>query len=161
VDPIQEQFEQTVGDEFIRWFNQKNNSDYKFSHRGSPAPDLTYSSGSLELSIEISSAYFDGACARFQWQNARKIQEAPSEWRGRNFEDQLIKNISSVIAEKSIKQYGQNCYLVIYVRPDLTSSEELISLLPSLSLPDSILFSGIYILGYFQEGYRVIPIVAA
>lgn len=153
--------ERFVGDKFITWLNNQRHASYSFSKRGTPAPDLIYRDGATELGIEISSAYYDAAYARFQWQYARGNPTAPTEWSGTNFEARLIRNIGEVVDEKSKRTYGQNCCLVIYVRPDLTPHDELVNLLRLLVLPAVIPLKGVYILGYFAEGYRVIPIKEA
>ena len=161
MDHTQEEHEQAVGNEFVVWLNKENGSSLVFSRRGTPAPDLIYIDGTSELGLEISSAYYDGAHARFQWKNARGNSDAPSSWSGMNFETHLIQNIGEVIKTKSQKAYGPNCYLVIFVRADLTSYDEFIDLLQSLVLPTDIPFPGVYILGYFPEGHHVVPIKAA
>ncbi len=161
MDPTQERMERAVGDEFVKWLNEEKQSSFAFLKRGDPAPDLVYTDGPTELNLEISSAYYDSACAIFQWQNARSLPNAPAEWSGANFEGRLVRNIGEVVGSKPKKAYGDNCSLVIFVRPDLTSYDELVFLLQSVVLPPASPFVGIYILGYFAEGYRVIPIKPA
>ena len=161
MDQTQDQHERATGDEFVVWLNKETQSSFVFSSRGTPVPDLIYTDGTRVLGLEISSAYYDGAHAKFQWENARGKSDAPSQWSGMNFETRLIQNISQVIKQKSQMTYGPDCCLVIFVRPNLTYYHEFIDLLQSLVLPSIVPFTGVYILGYFPEGQYVIPIKAA
>jgi hypothetical protein len=160
MDDTKAQHEKAVGDEFVRWFNEKNNTDFVLKGQAGdgPGPDLAYSA---ELRLEVTDAYYDDQDAKFLWKNARKAPDAPQGWQGTEFDKTLLDQINKRLEEKCLKSsYGPNCILVINMQPSLTTAEELESMLPNVKLPQSVPFVGIYLTGNFPSsvgsagGYR-------
>ena len=58
MDPLQEQFEQSVGDQFANWLSATTGEPCVFARRADCAPDLVYSYGGRELELELTP--FDG-----------------------------------------------------------------------------------------------------
>jgi hypothetical protein len=152
MDPIQKEFERSVGDRFIEWLNTETGSEYYFADRPDRAPDLLYSS------------YYDNAHAAFLWKGFRGAKDAPDGWTGVDPNKSLAAAISDRIAKKSKKRYGDNTVLLIEVPPGVTSAEDLASLLREQLVKCETPFVGIYVVGRFpitprsSGGYRVIPI---
>jgi len=149
MDEVQEQHERVTGDVFISELNQKQGKRYKFYKRGSQAPDLIYRDGSSEISLEIVTCYYDSNDAKFKWQNARDLPSAPRGCSGINLDESLVMNINTVLENKCAKDYGQNCLLVVYILPPITTFEEIKDLLPSIKVPSKHQFAGIYLMGDF------------
>ena len=164
MDPLQQQFEKAIGDEFFEWLNARRKTSYSFSGRAGEAPDLVYASGTHELSVEITAAYYDGKHAEFLWKNWRGTKDAPAGWKGVNPNKSLAQAIANRVAEKCTKRYGGESILLVDVTPGVTSAEELSELLAQGSFPTEIPFAGVYVVGQFpiksssSGGYRVIPI---
>jgi hypothetical protein len=147
VDSSQEQYERTVGDKFIAWYNKNFNKSFHYVSRGTP--DLTYQDGRDKIHLEITGAYYDQCDATIKWQNVRDLKNAPKRWSGVNSDDNLIKDINIRIKEKCQKSYGNNCILVIYVHPYITSFEELENKLSEIKIPERNPFLKIYLTGDF------------
>lgn len=161
MDPLQIQHERAVGDKLVEWINKRDGTHYVFASRGDDAPDLLYEHEKVKLGVEVVGAYYDQSSAAFLWGNARQVPGAPAQWFGVDYDQCLKINIDLRIAEKCSKAYGSNCILLIAVQPNLTPMADFQKLLPSLSLPTSVPFAGIYIAGDFpcsscsQGGYFV------
>jgi hypothetical protein len=155
MDQIQGKHERTVGEAFIRWFNAKYGNQFKYDNRPHEAPDLRYMDGNQALNIEITGAYYDDRDdAAMQWKAARKEDDAPYGWSGRDFDRTLvsnIRNISAAIAKKCRKDYGKNCVLVVAVRPAITSDDEMEQMLSEIKIPEKTPFAGIYLTGEFPR----------
>ena len=76
MDPIKDNFERVVAENFVHWYNQQNRTNFIFYSR-QENPDLTYRDDITELNIEVTSAYYDQRHARLLWQNARGVPNAP------------------------------------------------------------------------------------
>jgi len=152
MDEVQEQHERATGDVFISELNQKQGKQYKFYQRGNQAPDLIYRDGNSEISLEISTCYYDSNDAKARWQIARNRPDAPKGWEstdGTDFEKNLIMNINTDIENKCAKDYGQNCFLIVYITPPIITFEDMKDLLPSIKAPSKYHFAGIYLMGHF------------
>lgn len=57
MDAIQNKHERAVGDDFMRWFNHRGRTHFKFDNRPHEAPDLQYVDGGEILNIEVTDAY--------------------------------------------------------------------------------------------------------
>lgn len=164
MDPLQQQFEKAVGDEFFEWLNNRRKTSYSFSQRAGEAPDLVYAAGADELMVEITAGYYDGKHAEFLWKGTRGTKDAPTGWKGVNPDKSLAQSIADQVAKKCTKHYGGKSVLLINVSPGVTSAEELSELLAQQSFPTEMPFAGIYVVGRFpitsssSGGYRVIPI---
>ena len=164
MDPLQQQFEKAVGDEFFEWLNARRKTSYSFARRAGEAPDLVYASGADELLVEITAGYYDGRHAEFLWKGARGTKDAPAGWNGVNPDKSLAQAIANRVAEKCGKRYGGKAVLLINVPPGVTSAEELSELLAQQSFPIEMPFAGVYVVGRFpitsssSGGYRVLPI---
>jgi hypothetical protein len=150
MDEIQDKHERAVGEAFIRWFNAKCGKQFKYDNRPHEAPDLRYMDGNRVLNIEITDAYYDNRDdAAMQWKAARKEDDAPYRWSGRDSDRTLVSNISETIAEKCRKDYGKDCVLVVAVRPAITSDDEMEQMLSEIKIPEKTPFPGIYLTGEF------------
>jgi hypothetical protein len=149
MDDIQRQHERAVGDIFIAEFNCKQKTAYVFERRGNPVPDLIYRDINKQIGLEILTCYYDVNHAKFVWKHARCLPNAPKDYFGVDFNQALIKNINERLQEKCKKDYGPNCYLVIYLSFPLTTYKEIVSLLPNVKLPFNHNFVGFYVVGYF------------
>ena len=152
MEQIQKQHERSVGDAFISWLNTRDGSLFSFKNRGDEAPDLIYEFDDHCQGIEIVACYYGQDEALMQWQNARQRPNAPAEWEGTNFNDALRTNIELNIAKKCAKAYGNNCILLVSVRPGLTTIPKMHEILSKVVLPAEITFSGIYVAGEFPFG---------
>lgn len=161
---LNEQLEQSVGNQFFEWLNTEKGTNYSFARRAGEAPDLVYTSGAEELFVEITGAYCDVGHAEFLWKGARGATDAPDHWDGVNPDKTLAQAVANCITEKSAKRYGGTCILLVNIPPGVTPAEELARLLPYHALPSEIPFAGIYVVGRFpfrqphSGGYRVIPV---
>lgn len=164
MEPLQEQFEQGVGDRFASWLSATSGEQCVFLRRADRAPDLVYSYRGQEQLVEITAAYYDGSHAAFLWKGARGDTSTPAEWSGINPDKSLSAAVHTRIAEKSKKRYGQNTVLLIEVPPGVTSAEELEALLSAQPMPLDTPFTGIFVVGTFPitssstGGYRVLPL---
>jgi hypothetical protein len=150
VDPLQERHERWVGDQLIQSYNSTHGTNFRFSGRAGVAPDLEYRDGSRSLRVEVVTAYYDDAeDAKFKWLAARKRPDAPTRWRGADFEQRLVENINSALSAKCGKSYGPNCVLAVCVLPDLTFAEQMESLLEGVRVPATNPFDSIYLCGEF------------
>jgi len=154
MDSIQKQNEQVVGDKFINWYNKHINASFRYYSRGFEAPDLVYCDGNNEIYLEVTGAYYNQLDAAIRWQNARRKENAPKSWRGVNCDDSLIEHINIRLEEKCKKSYGKNCILVIYVRPYITSIEELADRLSEIQIPERNPFLKIYLTGDFPDSTK-------
>ena len=149
MDDIQEQHERAVGNAFIAASNQQQGSQYVFDRRGNEAPDLVYCDGDSQIYLEIVGCYYDTNDAKFKWQIARNLPNAPTGWSGVNFDEALVANINAKIRHKCAKDYGPNCMLIVYISPNLTTFKEMEALLPRIEIPSKHRFAGIYLVGDF------------
>ncbi len=168
METLKEKVELASGNAFIDWFNNKYRTNYSYHGRAGEAPDLIYSDNKSELTIEHTGAYYDSSHASFIWKGARSTEEITEPWIGCNPDDNLAKEIRNRIEEKSIKDYGKNCILLIEVPPGVTAAEDLEKRLLTLpTLQGGERFLGIYVAGRFpitsnsSGGYRVIAIKEA
>lgn len=163
MDPLQEQFEQGVGDRFASWISGARGDPCIFLRRADRAPDLVYSYRGRELFIEITATYYDGRHANFLWKSAKNAPDAATGWSGVNPEKSLAVAVSTLITEKAKKAYGSNTALLIEVPPSVTSAERLEELLSKQALPETD-FAGIFVVGTFPMttsstgGYRVLSL---
>ncbi len=153
-------FERSVGESFIDWYNRQNNTNFAFRCQGE-SPDLTYRDGAAVLHVEVTSAYYDKRHAKSLWQNARREPNAPKGWGGIDFDKALKEEIEKAIADKCDKNYGPDCVvLVVDVTPVLTGADEMESQLGEIRVPSAHRFAGIYLTGDFPVtstspgGYR-------
>lgn len=149
MDTIQEQHERAVGDAFVEWYNQRNGTEYRYDTRGTDPPDLIYRSGSQQLILEITAAYYDAGNAAMLWRNARGVPHAPNSWSSKSPDLKLIESINSTIKKKCAKQYPPSCVLLVALYPDLTSAEEFAELMPQVEVPTAQPFTEIYVGGLF------------
>ena len=96
MDPLQEQHERWVGDQVIERYNTDYCTSFQFYRRPGEAPDLEYRDGSRLLGVEVATAYYDIEDAKFNWLEARKRPDAPREWCGENFDENLAENINGM-----------------------------------------------------------------
>lgn len=159
MDEIQEKHEKAVGLQFIKWYNNRHGTAYRYIGRADKAPDLIFRERD-ELLIEITDSYYDSADAELHWKNARAVSSAPKEWSGTNFDSSLAKHIADRIAIKSLKRYSGKCFLLVNVNPAITLASELEAFIPSIIIPVHHSFAGIYLTGNFpssadeEGGYR-------
>jgi hypothetical protein len=153
--------ERQVGETFIRWLNDSNDTSYRLV-RIQDSPDLVYASEATELTVEVTDAFLDDEYARFIWGSTRPEWMTSGERSvdGRDPDQLLADAVSRAITAKSTKRYGPGCVLVVYVRSVLTTSGELRTLLKSAEEGP---FQGIYVVGTFPDppgagDYEVIPI---
>jgi hypothetical protein len=154
MDKLQENFERTVGEAFVSWYNESTGRSFFYARRPDEVPDLEYSDGTDILRLEITTAYYDEVDARFWWQNLRKHPDAPTGWGGKDMDEALIEDVSRRINEKSKKTYGDHCTLIVYVHPAMTLKEEVDELLQTVSLPAQYEFEAIYLTGHFPMSTR-------
>jgi hypothetical protein len=154
MDEAQEKFERTVGDAFVRWHNESIGSAFVFSHKPVEVPDLVYRDGEEILSLEITSAYYDRRDAQFWWQNLRKHPDAPGGWGGKDMDEALLADVSRRINDKCQKNYGENCFLIVYIHPSMTLKEEVDDLLHALEVPEKNFFAGVFLTGHFPMSTR-------
>jgi hypothetical protein len=179
MDPIQAQHELAVGERLITALNHEEGSAYKFLERGNDAPDLIYSDGGLRLGIEVGTVYYHSKDAELRWKGARSKTDAPTSW-GMNAEEvmrwgfepdaNLMLSLQKLLNAKCQKYYGDNCWLLISLYPNLTSWEEFEELLRTFEPPAAHRFKRILIAGTFpftfsitgeprsQSAYRVVEI---
>jgi predicted nucleic acid-binding protein len=157
-------FERQVGDGFVSWLNDNRGTTYRLV-RSQDAPDLVYASGTTELAIEVTAAYYDNDYGEFLWGFTRPKWKAPADWSGDHPDRSLIEAVARAISEKSMKKHGPNCVLLVYVpMQPLTTAEELGALLAKQSSSADPPFAGVYVVGLFPGttsapgGYEVIPI---
>lgn len=150
MDPLLEQFEQAVGDQFAEWLSQSTGYACPFIRRAGEAPDLVYSYRGRELLVEVTGAYYDGAHAAFLWKQARGATDAPTRWFGTEPDKSLANAVLARVQQKSLKRYGSNVVLLIDIPPGGTRLSELLKLLEGKALPDTP-FAGIYVLGTFPK----------
>jgi hypothetical protein len=117
---LKEDHERAVGNKFIAWYNKLHGTSFEFDHVPAQAPDLVFKDGPKEISIEIVTAYYDGADATALWTAARKKPQ-PAEWAGLGPDAKLIAGINSSISAKCAKQYAPGTTLIVHVRPSLTT----------------------------------------
>jgi len=151
VDNIQTQHERAVGNDLIAKINRERGTKYVFNRRGDPVPDLIYRDGNLKIGIEVVTCYYDDNDAKFKWQNARNLPEAPKRWGGGlDFDSALIRNINRAIERKcKVKAYGTNCLLAVAISTSLTTFNEMKDLIPQIEIPQKHQFEGIYLIGDF------------
>lgn len=149
MDITQEQHERAIGDAFISWYNDQNGCHFCYHGRGADPPDLIYRSGSAEMFLEITTAYYDSAHARMLWQNARGVTAAPDAWSGGAPDLGLMASINSTLEKKGAKTYPSGCVLVVAVYPDLTSADEFRDLLLEIRIPAQHSFPDVYVGGLF------------
>ena len=165
MNEMNEQHERANGDKFIEWFNVNYSTCLSYQGRADVAPDLVYSSGDEKLLIEVTTAYYDRPHAEFLWDGAKSEKEQNEPWIGVNPDKNLASAIMDRISDKSLKDYGQGCILIIVIPPGVTSHEDLSRLLESKELTENK-SEGIYVVGTFPYinddrttgGYRVITL---
>jgi hypothetical protein len=146
---IQMEHERAVGDAFIGDFNRLQRTNYTFEGRGDPAPDLIYRDGDSRIGLEIVTCYYDANDAKVQWQNARNLPNAPTHWRGVDFDQALAVNLNRHIQAKGEKAYGPACFLVVCIKPSLTTFKDMEKLITDVAPPSKHSFAGIYLMGDF------------
>lgn len=149
MERTQEQHERAVGDAFIEWYNKQRGTALRYHGRGAEPPDLVYRSGSHEMLLEITAAYYDAANATMLWQNARRVPGATDMWMSKNPDRKLIDSINTGLTKKCNKPYPATCVLVVNIYPDMTSAEELDALIHQIQIPVGHSFAGIYLTGIF------------
>jgi len=151
MDEIQRKHEHAAGDAFVDWYNRENRKRFVYDERPHEAPDLRYVDGGDVLDVEITDAYYDQRDAEMQWKTARQKLDAPDRWSGANVDQRLTTDINTRIAEKSAKDYGRDCVLVVNIRPALTTVEEMERMLSEIKMLESNPFAGIYLAGVFPQ----------
>jgi hypothetical protein len=157
MDVIQEKHERAVGDAFMDWYNKRNGTTYAYHERGANAyherganpQDLIYRSGSQQVLLEVTVAYYDDSHATMLWQSARDVPNAPNLCSSGSPDAKLIDSINHRLAEKSLKRYPPGCILVVGVYPDLTTAEEFEELIPGVNVSVQHPFAEIYVGGLF------------
>ncbi len=150
MDPVLQQFEQAVGDEFAEWLSQSTGHTCTFVRRAGEAPDLVYSYRGRELLVEVTGAYYDGAHAAFLWKQARGAPNPPTHWVGAAPDKSLANAVVARIQQKSLKRYGSNVVLLVDIPPGVTrlsSLEKLLEGRTTMATP----FAGIYVVGTFPK----------
>lgn len=150
-----QQHERSIGDRFVTWLNEQSGKHFVFL-RHTDRPDLVFQDGDDVLKIEVASAYYNSEHARGFWENARRKPSAPHLWEGMEFDDQLIRSVNQLLAEKSLKDYAKGCVLVIEVEPSISTAEDVEERLGTVDVPEACPFDAVYIAGDFQSygGYR-------
>ena len=74
-----------------------------------------------------------------------------ANWGGVNFDEKLVQNIFHAIESKAAKPYAQNCILLIYVQPGITSYNELTELIRAHHQPVQNPFHSVYVVGTFPH----------
>ena len=149
MDEIQERHERAV----VKTFVDHRNSVYGdcLEYRGRPegAGDARCVRGDREVIIEETNAFDDVGHAKFKWQNARNLPEAPKTGSGINFDRKLIGSINARLAEKCLNHYGASSILLINVPSMVTDAARMESLLCEVELPASVPFAQIFVVGHF------------
>lgn len=149
MDVIQEKHERAVGDAFMDWYNTRHGTTYAYHDRGANPPDLIYRSGSQQIFIEVTAAYYDAGHATMLWQDARGVPDAADLWSSQSPDAKLIDSINLMLAKKSNKPYPPSCILVLVLYPDLTTAEEFEELIPGVNVSTQHPFAEIYVGGMF------------
>jgi hypothetical protein len=149
MDPTQEQHEQAIGAAFIEWYNRQCGTTFRYHSRGADPPDLVYRSEDRKMLLEITAAYYNADNAAMLWQNARGVSGAADRWMSKGPDQKLIGSINAGLAKKCEKLYPANCVLVVNIYPDLTSAEELNTLIHQIKVPVNHSFDAIYLTGIF------------
>ena len=150
MDDVQARFERAVAEQFLNWYNAQHKSCFQIITKGE-SPDFVISDSNTQIGLEITAAYYDSDHAKFLWQSPRKFENALTNWSGVNFDDRLVENIFGCIESKAKKPYGKDCILLIYVRPGITSFNELIEIIQAHQQPNQISFSSVYVVGSFPH----------
>lgn len=150
MDPVLQQFEQAVGDEFAEWLSRATGHPCTFMGRAGEAPDLVYSFRGKELLVEVTGAYYDGAHAAFLWKTARGQADAPDRWVGVGPDKSLAEAVITRLNRKSLKRYGPNTVLLIQIPPGVTRLSALVKLLQG-RIPSESPFAGVYVVGTFPK----------
>ena len=165
---FQERRERSAGDRFIAWYNHRRGTQFMFSERGSPAPDLIYRSGNLKLGVEVTEAFYDRSDALFKMKSLRGEPDAPRAWATVVPDPRLATHIGYQIHKKSLHAHRSACVLLVDIDPTVTNPDELEALLPTISLPPRHTFEGIYVGGVFgfsamnpEQAYKCWPIFEA
>lgn len=137
------------GIEPVEWYNQQNGTNFEYHDRGANLPDLVYRSGSKEILLEVTVAYYDTGHAMMLWQNARSVPHAADAWNSRSPDQKLIDSVNLMLAKKSTKPYPSGCVLVLALYPDLTTAEEFDDLMYGIKVPIDHPFTQIYVGGMF------------
>ena len=146
MDPIQEQFERSVGEEFFEWFNEEYYTDYSYVGRPEKAPDLNYLSvEKKDIFVEVTGAYYDSKHSTFLWKSIRGVKDAPDSWAGVDPNIKLANDIRECIKAKTIKRYGPNTILLVVVPPGVTTVEDLEVLLENKISISNSPFIGIFV----------------
>ncbi|MBI2360631.1 MAG: hypothetical protein HYY46_11750 [Deltaproteobacteria bacterium] len=149
MDVTQEQHERAVADSFVEFYNRENGTDYRYHSRGEDPPDLIYRSGSHEMRLEITAAYYDTENAAMLWQNARGVPGARDIWISKSPDVKLIESINSTLAKKCVKRYPSGWVLLVDLYPDLVTAEEFADLISEIQVPAGHPFAEIYVAGVF------------
>jgi hypothetical protein len=160
MDALQERHERAVGDRFFDWYNGRHSTSFAYHGRAGEAPDLVYRDAGRAVRLEVRGCYYNNADALVMWQNARKLPNAPKRWSGVGFDEDLIANINTGLKEKCAKAYGSACWLIISLRPAMTTAEEVSDMMGGITIPERNPFDAIYLTGVFPVstssagGYR-------
>jgi hypothetical protein len=123
MDVTQEQHERAIADAFIDWYNQQNNTIFRFHKRGE-TPDFVYIFGNQTMLLEVTGSYYDEEYAEMLWQNARHRPNAPQMWKGKEPDQNLINHANINLTKKCAKKYPSGCVLLINIYPEITTAEE-------------------------------------
>jgi hypothetical protein len=145
---VKEQNERAVADAFINWYNELNNTEFKYYKRGE-APDFVYRFENRMMPLEVTTGYYDEDNAKMLWENARGRPSAPKIWIGKEPDQSLINHINIGLTNKCAKKYPADCTLVMNIYPDITTTEELEALINQIRVPTDHPFKEIYLTGMF------------
>jgi hypothetical protein len=149
VDRTQEQHERAVADAFIDWYNSRHGTAYQYHERGADPPDFVYRTGTRDMLLEVTAAYYDQDNAKMFWQNARGVRDAPQIWCSGEPDSSLLERVNRALQTKCAKNYPPGCVLVVALYPDITTAEEFAALIPDIAVPSLCAFSEIYVGGLF------------
>lgn len=163
-----ETIERKVADRFFDWLKNQSGPEFVFSRRAGEAPDLVYVSGTDQLQVEVTTAYYDGTHAKFLWDFERGAENPPAGWHGvGNPHRALADEVLTRLRDKCGKRYGGTTILLILIPPGLTSADDLWELVSAQTLPSVIPYLGVYVVGRFPIStsrptsvgdYRVLPV---
>lgn len=148
MNSLKEQHERAIGDRIIALLNNNWGTSYSYDGRAGEAPDLTYRDRDQIVHVEMTSAYYNHPSAKLTWDLAQN-KRYRGYWSGVDPDNQLIQAINTQLSKKATMRYGDNCILVIYVRPQVTTFEEIEARLCDIEVPKNQGFMAIYLAGDF------------
>lgn len=148
-DEMKERVERGTGDNFINWYNVQQKSQMKYVGKPGQAPDLIYSDGKNTIILEVTTAWYGQEHADFTMRHIRNVPNTADSFTFfGNMESALAENINATIADKCLKDYGENCSLVVRIGSDaLTTPWEMNEeVIPRITIPKKNPFASIYVM---------------